>query len=62
MVVQGAAAAVVAPDVARRKLLGQGTPPASARVVTHLRVMCVGTGATATFDNSPSSMLQCWFA
>ncbi|KAK9909179.1 hypothetical protein WJX75_008312 [Coccomyxa subellipsoidea] len=42
----GAAAAVVAPDVARRKLLGQGTPPASARVVTHLRVMCVGTGLT----------------
>ena len=41
---RGAAAAVDAPGEARRRLQGEGTPPASARIATHLRVMCVGSG------------------
>ncbi|BDA41296.1 hypothetical protein COCOBI_02-0760 [Coccomyxa sp. Obi] len=43
---RGAGAAVEAPDVERRRLQGEGTPPASARVATHLRVMCLGSGLT----------------
>lgn len=43
---QGAAVNVWTPDAARprRRELGEGTPPASAHVGTHLRVMCAGTG------------------
>ena len=55
---QGASATVVAADVARRKLMGEGTPPASARVATHLRVMCVGTGQTQPASRRAGTLLH----
>ncbi len=41
---RGAAAAVDAPVMARRRLQGEGTPLASVRIATHLRIMCAGSG------------------